>query len=462
MKKIIPLLCLLLCTQWCFAQIDKAAASILKFSAYTDENVKVDSLIDYKLDTFYVNSPNASLALGEIILKQALKSNDIITQSFSNCMIAAAYRSLGKSAKSLYYHQIACDLADKNGNAILLSYCKNSIGNLYKDRENWKEALKFYLSSLKYGAIGKKHKTIIAANMNIGFVYLNLNQLDSALVFSQNAYELCVKTNNYGSISYILSNLGIIHTKLGNHQLGQTYCAMALENEKKNKPSRYTITSNIAMAEHYFMRNQKDSCLFYAKKALSNMQNASYFALSIKPAKMIAEIYEKSNCDSTLKYAKIFQVANDSLFSKMSNEQMQDLTESANIRTMELATEKEKDEIHQKQNIQFALIALGIIVFITLYLLLSRSFITSTQLIRFFGVMALLIIFEFLNLLLHPLLEEITNHTPVIMLLVLVCLAAILIPLHHKLEQWATNRLISKNKEVRLANAKKTITKLEE
>jgi hypothetical protein len=46
------------------------------------------------------------------------------------------------------------------------------------------------------------------------------------------------------------------------------------------------------------------------------------------------------------------------------------------------------------------------------------------------------------------------------MLLVLVCLAAILIPLHHKLEKWATNRLITKNKEVRLANAKKTIDKL--
>jgi len=460
MKKIIPLLCLLLCTQWCFAQIDKAAALIHKFSEYKDENVKVDSLIDYVFDTSYTNNPRASLALGEIILKQALKSNDIITQSFSNCMIAGAYRSLGKSAKSLYYHQIACDLADKKGNSKLLSWCKNSIGNLYKDRENWKEALKLYLSSLKYGETGNNQKTIIGANMNLGFVYLNLNQLDSALVFSQNAYELSLKTNNYGSISYILSNLGIIHTKLGNLQLGQTYCAMAIENAEKKKLARLTILSYIAMAEHYFIRNQKDSCLFYAKKALRYMQNSSFFTLSIKPAKMIAEIYEKSNCDSTLKYAKIFQVANDSFFSKMANEQMQDLTESANIRSMELATEKEKEEIHQKQNIQFALIALGIIVFITLYLLLSRSFITSTQVIEFFGVMALLIIFEFLNLLLHPFLEEITNHTPLIMLLVLVCLAAILIPLHHKLEKWATNRLITKNKEVRLANAKKTIDKL--
>ena len=59
-------------------------------------------------------------------------------------------------------------------------------------------------------------------------------------------------------------------------------------------------------------------------------------------------------------------------------------------------------------------------------------------------------------------LEDFTNHTPVIMLFLLVCLAALLIPLHHKLEKWATNKLIKKNIKVRLAKAKKTITALEE
>lgn len=177
---------------------------------------------------------------------------------------------------------------------------------------------------------------------------------------------------------------------------------------------------------------------------------------------MIANIYEKSNCDSTLKYANIFQVANDSFFSKKANEQVEIMSAEYDLRQMELAASNEKEAENKKLNIQFALIALGIIIFLTLYLLLSRSFITSTQAIEFFGVLALLIVFEFLNLLLHPLLESITNHTPVFMLLALVCIASILIPIHHKLEKWATNKLIKKNKEVRLENAKKTIIKLEE
>jgi predicted nucleic acid-binding Zn ribbon protein len=78
-----------------------------------------------------------------------------------------------------------------------------------------------------------------------------------------------------------------------------------------------------------------------------------------------------------------------------------------------------KLEEQRKQNIQYALIALGIIVLLTLYLSLSRSFISNTKLIQFFGVIALLIVFEFLNLLLHPFLERVTHHSPVLMLLAL-------------------------------------------
>jgi len=104
---------------------------------------------------------------------------------------------------------------------------------------------------------------------------------------------------------------------------------------------------------------------------------------------------------------------------------------------------------------------LGIITFIILFLALSRRHITNTKLIQFLGVVALLVVFEFLNLLLHPFLERITQHSPVLMLLALVGIAALLVPLHHKLEHWATHKLVEKNKAIRLAAAKKTIEELE-
>jgi len=137
------------------------------------------------------------------------------------------------------------------------------------------------------------------------------------------------------------------------------------------------------------------------------------------------------------------------------------MTFEEDLRQQEVAAEKVKEEQQRKQNIQYALLALGIITFVILFLGLSRRHITNTKVIQFLGVVALLVVFEFLNLLLHPFLERITHHNPILMLLALVCIAALLVPLHHKLEKWATHKLVEKNKQIRLAAAKKTIEHLE-
>ena len=137
------------------------------------------------------------------------------------------------------------------------------------------------------------------------------------------------------------------------------------------------------------------------------------------------------------------------------------MTFDEQLRQQELVTGKIKAEEQRKQNIQFALLALGIIVFIILFLLFSRSIVANQTLISFFGVLGLLIVFEFINLLIHPWLASFTHESPVLMLLVLVLIASLLIPLHHRLEKWIKEKMTEKNKTIRLAAAKKTIEKLE-
>ena len=119
-------------------------------------------------------------------------------------------------------------------------------------------------------------------------------------------------------------------------------------------------------------------------------------------------------------------------------------------------------EEQREQNIQYPLVALGIIIFITLFLLLSRTVIVNERLISFFAILGLLVVFEFINLLIHPWLASFTHESPVLMLSVLVVIASLLIPLHHKMEHIIKEKLVEKNKAIRLAVAKKTIQRLEE
>src|SRR6185369_2704340 len=101
------------------------------------------------------------------------------------------------------------------------------------------------------------------------------------------------------------------------------------------------------------------------------------------------------------------------------------------------------------------------IIFITLFLILSHSVIANQRLIKFFGIVGLLVLFEFINLFLHPYLGNITNHSPLLMLLIMVMIAALLVPVHHYMQKWVALKLVEKNKKIRLAAAKKTIAKLE-
>ena len=127
------------------------------------------------------------------------------------------------------------------------------------------------------------------------------------------------------------------------------------------------------------------------------------------------------------------------------------------LRQQEIEAAELKAKAERNHNLQYAAIAVGLITFIILFLVLSRSIIVKQKFIEFFAILGLLAVFEFINLFIHPYLANATNNSPVLMLIILIAIGALLIPLHHKLEKWITKIMIEKNKKIRLAAARKTI-----
>ena len=369
---------------------------------------------------------------------------------------------MGNNIKALDYHHKALASAEKSGNLSILAFAENQTGHIYWDRQEYDKAASIYFSSTAHADKGKNEKLKSWAPANLGAIYLATNNLDSSLMYSQRAYEIFVRLKNRANQAFVFINLGGVHSKLGNASLAISYLNMAINQNLGTSNIRYLNMAYTGLAEHYQRFNQADSCAYYAKKAIAAVINTPFFYLSSKPAQLLTDIYDKTNCDSTLKYAKVYKTAADSLTSSKANQQILLMTFEEDLRQQEAAAEKVKEEQQRKQNIQYALLAFGIILFVMLFLLLSRRHITNTKVIQFLGVVALLVVFEFLNLLLHPFLERITHHSPVLMLLALVCIAPLLVPLQHKLEKWSTHKLMEKNKAIRLASAKKTIRLLSE
>ena len=460
MRKLIILFSFFLSVSTAFSQNDSTDMKLQIIAAEKDDNTRID-LINNLISKTVHSDPLLDMQINQKLLLQSQKNKDKIAEAMALSNIGYDYMSFGNTPKSVEHNLKANELAQETGNEKLITNTKINLAHNYKDLADYPKAISLYMSAAESASKLKDYVLQSWAFEGLGRVYLSLNNIDSALMYSQRDYVLNMRTHYYGNLGYTLKDLGSIQGKMGNSSLAISYFNMAIKEGLKTKSPKQINLAYAAEAQYFHDINQNDSSVVYAKKAIDVVQHTAFSNYSIKPSKLLLDIYRNNNIDSAFKYSEMYRMANDSLFSAKTIQQTQLMTFEDELRQRELTTERLKVEEQRKQNIQYVLIALGIISFSILFLLLSRSFITNAKLIEFLGVLALLIVFEFVNLLLHPFLERVTNHTPVFMLSALVCIAALLIPLHHRVEKWSTAKLVEKNKKIRLADAKKTIAKLE-
>jgi tetratricopeptide (TPR) repeat protein len=380
----------------------------------------------------------------------------------SDSLMALVYRSIGNRyivktdynfslisySKALEYAKSGIQRASLYGN---LAY-------VYIVTENNEVALS-YLEKMK--SANQTGQDLFFRNLLYGIVYNNLEKPDSSLFYFRKAEDVPVKMTDALLNSVFLLQMGRAYELSGETDLADTWYKKTLAFcKEKNLVSSLILHGNVYCG--FLLRSGK-----YEEAKLLALENFSIARKSgitegiSNVASTLRKIYiHDAIKDSIIFYSQLQIDYKDSVSNQKKAAEFQNLTFAQQLREIDEQTRAREAAEDRKQNIQYALIALAIVTFIILYLLLSRSFITNTKWIEFWGVIALLIIFEFLNLLLHPFLERITLHSPALMLFALVCMAALLVPLHHRVEKLATQKLVEKNRQLRLAAARRTIEKL--
>ena len=411
--------------------------------------------------TISETNPVEDMHNSEIILLHGQKNNDLVCQVLGYCCLCYDYIAFGNKVKSLEFGIKANQAAEKSNNDRLKTFAKAMLALTYLTMGDFEKAESYNKAAMEAGSKYEADIISVCAVNDMGTIYLAMGKIDSALVYTQKAYEMAIKSGiNYWLTSTYLQ-FGSIHAAMKNSSLALNYWNLALNEANRIGSPKFVSTAYNAIAQFYYASNQSDSAKLYATRAISSVNNTAFYTLNVDPAKLLLNIYRNSNVDSAFKYSEIYRTANDSLFNIRTLQQAQLMAVEEEARLAELKYEEEKSDEARKTNLEYTFIAIGIVSFFMIFLVFSRSYITNPKIIEFLSVIALLIVFEFFNLLIHPLLEKVTHHSPVLMLLALVGLAALLIPLHHKLEHWAVHKLIEKNKQSRLEAAKKTIEQLE-
>jgi len=387
--------------------------------------------------TISETNPVEDMHNSEIILRLGQKNNDLVCQVLGYCCLCYDYIAFGNKIKSLEFGIKANQAAEESKNDRLKTFAKAMLALTYLTMGDFEKAVAYNKDAIEAGTKYDTDIIYVCAVNDMGTIYLAMGKISTYLQF------------------------GSIHAAMKNTSLALNYWNLALEEAKRIGSPKFASTAYNAIAQFYYNANQKDSAKLYATKAITSVTNTAFYTLNVDPAKLLLNIYRDTNIDSAFKYSEIYRAATDSLFNVRTLQQAQLMAVEEEARIAELKMEEEKEEDERKQNLEYTFIALGIISFFMIFILFSRRHITNTNVIKFLSVVSLLIVFEFINLLIHPFLEKITHHSPLLMLISLVGIAAIIIPFHHKLEHWAVNKLIENNKRARLEAAKRTIEQLE-
>jgi len=332
-----------------------------------------------------------------------------------------------------------------------------NIAYVYAVTENTEVALS-YLQ--KGDALGVTN--FFFQNLLYGMVYNSLEKPDSALFYLKRCDESDTKAYDATVFAILPTQMGKAYELKGDTILARAYYEKAINYCRKEKIASAQIRHGNVYCDFLLQSGKYGEA---RQLALENLAVARHTGIN-EGISNVAEILRKvyvhiGEKDSIIYYAQMQIDYKDSVSNQKRIAEFQNITFAQQLKNIDEQSKINEANERRKHNIQYALITLGIIIFISIFLLLSRSIIVNEKWIEFLGVLGLLIVFEFTNLFIHPYISEATNDSPIFMLIILVIVAALLIPLHHRLEKWIKEKMVEKNKKIRLEAAKKTIEILE-
>jgi len=441
---------------------NKTTSQLLQQLAIAKEDTAKVNLL-YTLSTLYrFSRPDSTMLLAKEGLALAQKLN--FKQGEISCLnsIADAFTVTGNYPKALETYLQTLKLDESVDDKKNIANDLDNIGNLYTNLKDYKQALTYMMKAKSiYENYGDKYNVVIDL-LNIGNNYEKLNMLDSARIYTHTCYDKSLAEHFDDVTGAALTNLANIHSKMKENTLAMDYYRLALIYLNKSGFADGVCEASLGMAELFKQAGNSDSAIHYSKQSLAIAQQSGFMERIFNAANFLTDYYESINkIDSAFAYQRMSIIAKDSLYGAEKIQAVQNLTFTEEQRQQELAEQRLEVQREHKKNLQMAGIAFFIPNFFLFVLFLRRRKVNQKT-VEFLGVLALLLLFEFITLATHSVIQERIRETPVIMLIISIVLASIIAPWHHRLEKWMKERLVyaplPKNKTAIAKESVKEIT----
>lgn len=308
------------------------------------------------------------------------------------------------------------------------------------------KALEYQMKADSIIDVAKIDYLKIYSLLNLGDMYEKSGKLQAALLSTEKAYMLAVKEKDVSLTGSILNNLGNIYAKLGDTLRAVKQYQSALPYLEQTQNEDVMAETTLGLAKQFQLMSLSDSAAYYGVKSYEICRKNGFLSRQLSASIFLKDYYkEKRDVNNAFAYQEEILTLKDSIFSKERIAKAQAISLEEDLRQKEMAEKKLEEEHERKVKLQYLTIGilLPILFFLTLYLSNKKI---KPKIIEFLGVVSLLLSFEYIMLLLHPVIVTVTNHEPVYQLLIFALIASVLTPAHHRIEKWLLKKLTLKER----------------
>jgi tetratricopeptide (TPR) repeat protein len=428
-------------------------SSLEKYHSAKDDTSKINALNDICENMMHQDWIKYQFFHYKLI-KEELKSNNSnsLKQSLAGAInnIGFYHYEKGRVESALNFFSKSLKIQEELGNKEGIATLLNNMGEIYKNQDQDEEALDFHGRSLKIREdIGDENGMAQSLN-NLAVIYFKQGELNEALEYNKKSLKKRENTGNKEGIAISLNNIAGIYEMQGQLNEALDIFIQSLEinqliGDKGGVSNEFTNISRI-----HQRLGHTNQALEYGVKGFDVAMEIGNPINIMRASYLLSNLYEKQG--KGIKALEMYK-----LHVKMKDSINNEKTQKATIRQQtqyefekaQIVKENEAKEVlrleteatGRRNNLQYSLIFLGILVLFVAILMLGfiRVSPSVAEGLIFF---AFLILFEFVLVFSEPYLEQYTNGEPMWNLLANSVLALLIFPVHSILERLLKKRIV--------------------
>lgn len=379
MKKFWIIITVILVGQFCYAQNQKLADSLI--DVYNSGSYQMDEL-DLLADiASNETDPQTSLQYAESIISKAIRDS-LFNHLYSGYLQKGnALQAAGKNVLALEAYFQCQKYALRMGNEKYLGSSLISIAGTYANIDNFENAGHYYNESIDLLRKLKDSIGIASALTNLGDLYITQNKLDSALIYTQEASAIFNSINHVTGKAYSVGNMGMIYAKQGNDDIAEFNLRASIE-ILDDLGDFYPVCVYLTyMSDIYLRKNDWAQAVAYAQNSLDLAETYNLKEQISDAHLKLSELYEhKEDYKRSNNHLKNYYSFRDSILNIKTVEKMADLRTDFELAQKQIEVDLlNEKQVKQRITVTSAIVALVLISLLALGLLHRNRFIEKTS-----------------------------------------------------------------------------------